>query len=53
MVEVIEDFRFKIRDRKDRKFYGAKTAASLKLLEEQKQKDLKRDFDVNFFGLIF
>lgn len=48
MIEVIEDFRFKIEDRKKRKFYGAKTTVSLKQLKEQKQNELKRDFDVNF-----
>jgi len=49
MIEVIEDFRFKIRDRKDRKFYGVKTSASLKLLDEQTREELKSDFDVSIF----
>jgi len=48
MIEVIEDFCFKIQDRKNRKFYGAKTAASMRLLDEQTCEELKRDFDVSF-----
>lgn len=51
MIDVIEDFRFKIKDRKERKFYGAKTAVSLKFLDEQKRKEMKRDFD-DFYSTV-
>ena len=50
MIEVIDKFRFQIRDRKDRKFYGAKTATSLKLLPAQKCEELMQDFDVSFWS---
>jgi hypothetical protein len=49
MIETIDKFRFQIEDRKKRKFYGAKTTASLKQLDEQKQNELKCDFDVSIF----
>jgi len=48
MIEVIEKFRFQIRDRKDRNFHGAKTANYLKCLSSQKREELIQDFDVSF-----
>lgn len=48
MIDVIETFRFKIQDRKRRKFYGAKTTESLKTLPSKKRDQLVQDFDVTF-----
>lgn len=53
MIEVIEKFRNQICDRKKRKFYGAKTAASLRLLNEQEREKLKQEFDVSFLTQTF
>lgn len=48
MIDKIEKLRSQLRDRKESKFFGAKTGSALKTLDEKRSGILKQDFEVSF-----